>query len=403
MTKYRFAFSVALSLQFLMLRAIDHCHAFTSPKLATETPSRYQKQICSTTKPIDEQSILERDLPSNAAAEAAIKELEKLLERQRADIDITEDLLCRLKANCEGDEDVDSYVKSITAGFDYGFVSRSEGATMSETRPGYGPPKNFWSLGWEQFFRNLDAIKGEYKDEEQIELSEKQEELQDALEKLTLNSTAIWEREFADGPIDAPWIIKAPYLILCYFLDVVFEGKYTPSRFFLLETVARMPYFSYISMLHLYETLGFWRRSADMKRIHFAEELNEFRHLLIMESLGGDQRWWVRFLAQHSAIVYYWVLCVLWALSPSLSYKFSELLESHAVNTYGQFLDENEEKLRQMPPPLAATEYYTFGLTDPFYSEIQTSSGKAEVSIATAFKEWIQKRLKILSFLILPI
>ena len=26
-----------------------------------------------------------------------------------------------------------------------------------------------------------------------------------------------------------------------------------------------------------------------MKRIHFAEELNEYNHLLIMESLGGDQ------------------------------------------------------------------------------------------------------------------
>jgi hypothetical protein len=64
-----------------------------------------------------------------------------------------------------------------------------------------------------------------------------------------------------------------------------------------------MPYFAYITMLHLYETLGFWRRSADVKRIHFAEEINEFNHLLIMESLGGDQRWWVRFLAQHSAIV----------------------------------------------------------------------------------------------------
>ena len=28
---------------------------------------------------------------------------------------------------------------------------------------------------------------------------------------------------------------------------------------------------------------------------------NEFHHLLIMESLGGDQRWSDRFAAQHSA------------------------------------------------------------------------------------------------------
>lgn len=206
-------------------------------------------------------------------------------------------------------------------------------------------------------------------------LTSKQEELRAKLEALTLDSAAIWEREKDNKAInEAPLVIKVPYLVLCWFLDVVFEGRYIPARFLLLETVARMPYFSYITMLHLYETLGFWRRSADVKRIHFAEEINEFRHLLIMESLGGDQLWWVRFLSQHSAIVYFIVLCVLWAISPTLSYKFSELLETHAVNTYGQFLDENEMILKELPPSLAAVEYYSFGVSDPFYAEFQTSA-----------------------------
>lgn len=194
------------------------------------------------------------------------------------------------------------------------------------------------------------------------------------LKQLTLNSTAIWEREKSRGPIIAPLIIKIPYYVLCYLLDVVFEGRYVPSRFFLLETVARMPYFSYITMLHLYESLGFWRRSKDVKRVHFAEEWNEFHHLLIMESLGGDQAWWVRFIAQHSAILYYIVLSILFAISPSLSYKFSELLETHAVDTYGQFLDENEKVLKQIPPSLAAVEYYAVGISDPMFGEYQTSA-----------------------------
>lgn len=172
----------------------------------------------------------------------------------------------------------------------------------------------------------------------------------------------------------APWVIKIPYLLICYMLDRMFEGKYVPARFFLLETVARMPYFSYIAMLHLYETMGFWRRSSDIKRIHFAEEWNEYNHLLIMESLGGDQSWWVRFLAQHSAIFYYLVLNFLWALSPTLAYKFSELLESHAVNTYGQFLDENEEILKELPPSTAAINYYSFGFADPLFEEYQTTA-----------------------------
>jgi Alternative oxidase. len=221
--------------------------------------------------------------------------------------------------------------------------------------------------------RNLNAMRGEYKDEEDLSLTLEQRRLQSRLKKLTLNSTAIWEREKARGEIVAPWVIKVPYYVLCYFLDVVFEGKYVFSRFFLLETVARMPYFSYITMLHLYETLGFWRRSSEVKRVHFAEEWNEFHHLLVMESLGGDQAWWVRFVAQHSAIVYFLVLTHLWALSPSLSYKFSEMLETHAVDTYGQFLDENEKELKKLPPSLLSLEYYTLGIADPMFGEYQTS------------------------------
>lgn len=79
-------------------------------------------------------------------------------------------------------------------------------------------------------------------------------------------------------------------------------------------------------------------------------------------------------MAQHSAIIYYFGLCFLWLLSPSLSYEFSRLLEMHAVNTYGQFLDENEELLKNLPPPLTAIEYYSFGASDPFYAEFQIAA-----------------------------
>ena len=38
----------------------------------------------------------------------------------------------------------------------------------------------------------------------------------------------------------------------------------------MLEVVARMPYFAYISMLHLYESLGWWRAGAELRRVsHF--------------------------------------------------------------------------------------------------------------------------------------
>ena len=60
-----------------------------------------------------------------------------------------------------------------------------------------------------------------------------------------------------------------------------------------------------------------------------------------MESIGGDQNWFVRFLAQHCAVAYYWVLVALFMISPSLGYLFSVLLEGHAVDTYKEFVDAN--------------------------------------------------------------
>lgn len=42
------------------------------------------------------------------------------------------------------------------------------------------------------------------------------------------------------------------------------------ARFYALETIARVPYFSYMSVLHIYETLGRWRRAKYLK-LHFAE------------------------------------------------------------------------------------------------------------------------------------
>ncbi|EEH54017.1 uncharacterized protein MICPUCDRAFT_5889, partial [Micromonas pusilla CCMP1545] len=180
----------------------------------------------------------------------------------------------------------------------------------------------------------------------------------DQLATLTLSNAAIWERERSRTEVPAPWIIKAPYFALCTFLDLVFPEDRPIQRFWFLESVARMPYFSYNTMLTLYELLGWWRRSSELRRVHFAEEWNEYHHLLIMESLGGDALWRDRFLAQHAALAYYLVLIALWLISPALAYNFSELIEAHAVDTYAQFADENKEKLRTLPAPRIARAYY---------------------------------------------
>jgi ubiquinol oxidase len=186
-------------------------------------------------------------------------------------------------------------------------------------------------------------------------------EMREKLSKLQLSVKGVTQREkrreALGKRVNVPWFVRAPYVVLCWLLDVVYPNR-PIQRFWLLEEVARMPYFSYISMLHLYETLGWWRAGADLRKVHFAEEWNEMHHLQIMESLGGDALWVDRFIAAHSAIVYYFLLLLLFFWDPEAAYSFSELLESHAVDTYGEFVDVNEELLKDMPPPLVALQYY---------------------------------------------
>ena len=133
-------------------------------------------------------------------------------------------------------------------------------------------------------------------------------EVRERLGLLLLNNDAVAKREHARmkivGEVDAPWFIRAPYDILCFALDIVYNNR-PIQRFWVLETVARMPYFAYISMLHLYESLGWHRDGMELRKVHFAEEWNEIHHLQIMEALGGDQLWIDRFIAQHSAVLYY--------------------------------------------------------------------------------------------------
>ncbi|MEH2093056.1 alternative oxidase [Nostoc sp.] len=81
-------------------------------------------------------------------------------------------------------------------------------------------------------------------------------------------------------------LIQVIVSFFVFIVDIVY-GNRSYARFYMLETIARVPYFSYLSVLHLYETLGYWRK-ADLLKLHFAETWNELHHLLIMESLGGE-------------------------------------------------------------------------------------------------------------------
>ncbi|MBE9109238.1 plastoquinol terminal oxidase [Nodosilinea sp. LEGE 07298] len=163
--------------------------------------------------------------------------------------------------------------------------------------------------------------------------------------------------------------------ILVFVINTVYANRPYP-RFYVLETVARVPYFSYLSVLHLYETLGLWRK-ADWLKIHFAESWNELHHLLIMEELGGANFWGDRLLARTAALVYYWVIAVLYLVDARSAYHFMELVEGHAYATYDKFLKTEAATLKTQPAPAVAVKYYRDGDLYMF-DEFQTAQVAAD-------------------------
>ncbi len=163
--------------------------------------------------------------------------------------------------------------------------------------------------------------------------------------------------------------------ILVFVINTVYRDRPYP-RFYVLETVARVPYFSYLSVLHLYETLGWWRK-ADWLKVHFAESWNELHHLLIMEDLGGSAFWGDRWLAKTTALIYYWIITALYVVSPNAAYHFMELVEKHAYASYQKFLKTHEVELKAQPAPGVAIHYYRDGDLYMF-DEFQTAHAPAE-------------------------
>lgn len=90
-----------------------------------------------------------------------VESLQRLLQKQEGDALMTKQLLNTIESGGNFENPLESEIyKSFKSGFDYGFISRSEGAGFAEVNsdlPGYVPPGNVWRLGWDQFFRNLDG------------------------------------------------------------------------------------------------------------------------------------------------------------------------------------------------------------------------------------------------------
>jgi ubiquinol oxidase len=153
-------------------------------------------------------------------------------------------------------------------------------------------------------------------------------------------------------------VIDTVYEIICALYPVKGTAR-DFARFYVLETVARVPYFAYLSVMHLRETFGDRQDFMSQKmRTHYAEADNELHHLLIMESLGGNSSVVDRTIAQTMAFGYYWYVVAIYSINEAAAYHLSELIEDHAYNTYSKYLKEHEAMLQSLPVPAIARKYY---------------------------------------------
>ena len=120
-------------------------------------------------------------------------------------------------------------------------------------------------------------------------------------------------------------------------IDFLYRGRDIP-RFWVLEEIARAPYFSFMSVLHFRESLGL--RGPEhiyLMKEHFAQTLNETEHLEEMELREGNKYWIDRFFAKHLVLLYFWIMVGYYFIDPVNAYDINMKIEKHAFETYVKY------------------------------------------------------------------
>jgi ubiquinol oxidase len=124
-------------------------------------------------------------------------------------------------------------------------------------------------------------------------------------------------------------------------LDFLYQGR-DYQRFWVLEEIARAPYFAFLSVLHFRESMGLrGPQHLYLMRQHFDQSVNETEHLEYMESRGGNNYFIDRFVAKHLVLIYYWSNVVYYWVAPVSAYHLSYEVEIHAAETYAKYLALN--------------------------------------------------------------
>ena len=159
-----------------------------------------------------------------------------------------------------------------------------------------------------------------------------------------------------------------------YILDFLYRGR-DFQRFWVLEVIARAPYFAFISVLHFRESLGLrGEEHVFLMKEHFYQALNETEHLEEMELREGNKYWIDRFFAKHLVLLYYWIMVAYYLINPINAYDINMKIEKHAYETYVKYLAYHPEdkKIAEIAEDGIRDTRLSRGLGDVYKRQIQT-------------------------------
>ncbi len=149
--------------------------------------------------------------------------------------------------------------------------------------------------------------------------------------------------------------------------NLMYGKRPSYGKFKAIEVVARIPYQSWevaaytlVSAFHGNERIAIQLcKTSAFSR--FAQD-NETMHVVVISSLARRKKdhGFFRFtlIPLLFALVYFWVIYLLYMVSHRTALELNYLFESHAYAQYQDFLDANEEMLRQTPIQSDFLDFY---------------------------------------------
>ena len=149
---------------------------------------------------------------------------------------------------------------------------------------------------------------------------------------MVLNTTSMVKSNISMKKFNT-WVLDTTIYILAF----LYRGR-DFQRFWVLEVIARAPYFAFISVLHFRESLRLrGEEHIYLMKEHFYQALNETEHLEEMELREGNKYWIDRFFAKHLVLLYFWIMVGYYLINPTNAYDINMKIEKHAFKTYVKY------------------------------------------------------------------